>query len=368
MRTQSLAATVVLVTLALAPLALAQGTAKKPKKKHGKAAASASASVEVAPEPTPEPEPPPPPPPAETASTDAAATKELPATPPEKTWDSSDTREDPMKRYYFVGLRYRGDVIPKFLINAFVDGGASIYSNAVGLELDSRKDGFSQVFGLTFQNYGTGNLLFLQKGKDSGDAANWSVVNSGLSAIYASVDLLWSVPIDTAQHWDFEYGIGVGLGVLFGNLADNWVYNSGATGTYFDPTTNQHFNQCQTQNSDPNTGTNGSACMTGRHNGATIAKVGNYIEPAGIAGPRPILFPMVNFPQLGLRYKPIKQFEARVGVGFSLTGFWFGISGDYGLEKQDESEAPATKTVPTHEPRPGTNQDSSGMPSLRGML
>jgi hypothetical protein len=334
MRSQPLAATIVLLAVAIGPFALAQSTTPKPKKKkHGKPAASASASVTAEPEPPPEP--PPPPPPEETARAEPPPPKELPVTPPEKTWSSSDTYEDPMKRYYFVGLRYRGDVIPKFLINAFVDGGATLYSNAAGIELDSRKDGFSTVFGLSYQNYGTGNLLFLQKGKDPTDAANYSVVNSGLSGVYASVDLLWSIPIDSSHHWDFEYGIGVGLGVLFGNLEDNWVFGgpNNPTGPY---SSLSQLRPCQTQN-------DAASCTTGDHSGATIAKVGNYIEPAGIAGPRPLLFPMVNFPQLGIRYKPVKEFEARLGVGFSLTGFWFGISGDYGFEKEDDSEASKPK-------------------------
>ena len=344
MRRHSVAASLVLTALAIAPLALAQ-TTTKPKKKGAKPAATA------APEPTPEPAPPPTPPPAEAASPDTTETKALPATPLEKGWDITDTREDPSKRYYFVGLRYRGDVIPKFLVNAFVDGGATIYSNAVGVELDSRKDGFSTVFGLTLQNYNTGDLLFLEKNKPQ-TANNYSVVNSSLNAVYASVDLLWSVPMDTAHHWDFEYGIGVGLGVVFGDLHDNWVYGGvGAAGQYYDPVTNQHFQQC------PNTTIDG-ACNPANHSNATVSKVANYSEATGIAGPKPILFPMVNFPQIGLRYKPVKSFEARLGMGFSLTGFWFGISGDYGLEREEDSATPS---------KPAPKKDS-GVPSVRGML
>ena len=135
MRRHSLAATLVLLALAVAPLALAQTT--KPKKKGAKPAASATASVTAAPEPTPEPPPPPPPPPPEAAAADTTETKALPAdAAPRSGWDVTDTREDPSKRYYFVGLRYRGDVIPQFLMNLFVDDGATVYSNAVGLELD----------------------------------------------------------------------------------------------------------------------------------------------------------------------------------------------------------------------------------------
>ena len=346
MRRHSLGATLVLVALAIAPLALAQTTTKP--KKGAKPAASASASVTA--DATPEAAPPPPPPaPDDTANTDAPTKKALPDTPPEKGWDVSDTREDPSKRYYYFGLRYRGDIIPKFLINAFVDDGATVFSNAVGVELDSRKDDFSTVFGLTLQNYNTGDLLFLQSGKPQ-TANNYSVINSSLNAIYASVDLLWSVPLDTSHHWDFEYGLGVGLGVVFGALHDDWVYPAGATGTYYDPATNQHFNQCPNTTIDPN-------CNPVNHSNATVSKVGNYSEQAGIAGPKPILFPMVNFPQIGLRFKPVKTFEARLGLGFSLTGFWFGLSGDYGLEKEEDA-------TPT---KPSTKKDS-GTPSTHGML
>ena len=364
MRRHTLCATLVLVALAVAPLALAQTT--KPKKKGAKPAASATATA-AAPDPTPDPAPPPPPPPpTEAADTDASTKKALPETPPEKTWDLSDTREDPSKRYYFFGLRYRGDVIPQFVINAFVDGGSTIYSNAIGVELDSRKDGFSQVFGLTLQNYNTGDLLFLQKDKPQ-TANNYSVVNSSLNAIYASVDFLWSVPLDTSHHLDFEYGLGVGLGVVFGDLHDDWVYGGvGAPGSYYDPTTNQHFQQC------PNTTVDG-ACSPTNHSNATVNKVGNYSEQAGIAGPKPILFPMVNFPQIGLRYKPVKTFEARLGIGFSLTGFWFGISGDYGMEQQDDSTLTKPKAKPKAKDKPEPDSDSdpkkdSGTPSTRGML
>jgi hypothetical protein len=363
MRRHTLGATLVLVALAIAPLALAQ-TTTKPKKKGAKPAASASASVTADATPDAAPPPPPPPPPTDAANTDAPTKKALPETPLETTWDLSDTREDPSKRYYYFGLRYRGDVIPKFIINAFVDGGATIFSNAVGVELDSRKDNFSTVFGLTLQNYNTGDLLFLQKDKPQ-TANNYSVINSSLNAIYASVDLLWSVPLDTEHHWDFEYGLGVGLGVVFGALHDNWVYGGvGAPGSYYDPTTNQHFQQCPNTTVDP-------ACNPVNHSNATVSKVGNYSEESGIAGPKPILFPMINIPQLGLRYKPVKTFEARLGLGFSLTGFWFGISGDYGLEKQEDSmpSRPKHKTKPDAEPEPDAEpKKDSGTPSLRGML
>ena len=53
--------------------------------------------------------------------------------------------------------------------------------------------------------------------------------------------------------------------------------------------------------------------------------------------------------QLGIRYKPIKQMQTRLGLGIALTGFWFGISADYGLDSKAEDTHPAGAS-----PRPRT--------------
>jgi hypothetical protein len=232
----------------------------------------------------------------------------------------TDTFEDPTKRYYFIGLRYRGDVIPQFMLNIFVDGGKTIYSNSIGAEIDIRHDDFSLIPAITYTEYGTGDVVFAQKGKDPTDPGNWSVVNSSLKGLYFSADLLWSHKI--APHWDFEYGAGFGLGVIFGTLEDNWVYAK--NGGQISPS---NYTACQTVN-------DGAGCSNANHQMATTSKVGGYLEPSWVnGGSKPSVFPLINFPQLGIRYKPIKQMEARLGVGFSLTGFWFGLSANYGLEK-----------------------------------
>jgi len=65
--------------------------------------------------------------------------------------------------------------------------------------------------------------------------------------------------------------------------------------------------------------------------------VGGYTEPSWFnGGSKPNFFPWIGIPQFGLRFKPIKAMEARLQIGFSLTGFWFGLSADYGFEKPTE--------------------------------
>jgi hypothetical protein len=317
--------------LAAAPLALAQ-TSDKPKKKGAKPAASAPADS-AADTPPPAPAPDPAPAASSTSATDdggdAAPKGDLPAIPPEPISANSDTLEDPLKSYTFIGLRYRGTVVPQFLINAFVNEGATFYSNMVGAELDIRKDGHSTMPWIAFANYGFGDTLFEQDSNSGGKdvAGNWSVVNSSLNAIYLGLDELWSVPLDHNHHWDFEYGFGVGLGAVFGDLGNNWVYQN-ASGPLHS-SDHGNYSPCQTQS-------DGSGCSPLDHQNATTAKIGGYKEKAGLLGPKPILFPYVSVPNLGVRFKPVKQFESRLQVGFSLTGFWFGLSVDYGLEKTRE--------------------------------
>lgn len=353
MKRESLTATLVLVVLAAAPIAFAQTA--KPKKKGAKPAASASATAtDTAP---PADTTPPAAPATSAAPEDAAsasASAELPNTPPEGASDSSITIEDPLKTYYFIGARYRGTVIPKFLVNAFVNGGATFYSNLVGLELDMRKDGHSTIPWLAIATYGFGNTLFENNGSNNTGpefAGNWTVVSSSLNAIYLGLDELWSVPLDDSHHWDFEYGFGVGLGVVFGTLNNTWVHTKNGT-----------------QISDGNyvpcvQGDTATGCNSADHNGSTPLKVGPgpgqyYTESAGLLGPKPILFPYVAFPDLGIRWKPTKQFEGRLGLGFSLTGFFFGISGNYGLEKPEGGgESPK-----------GEKTKASSLPIVRGML
>ncbi len=284
--------------------------------------------------------PPPSAPPAATAPPTSVAADEEPTVAPEKKphrmaesapdveADSTDTAEDPSIRYKFVGLRYRGTVIPKFLENLFVNEGATIYSNTIGAELDLRKEGQSIIPWLAYTEYGTGDILFFQKGQPD-TSNNYSVVNSSLKGIYAGLDELWSSPLDDHHHFDLEYGFGVGLGFIFGDLQNNWVFRNSA-GNLTD-SQGRTYTECGSQfdgAGDPN-----RPCSTAGHQNATTAKVGGYVEPNWFnGGSVPVIFPHLSG-TFGVRYKPIKQLETRLDIGIALTGFWFGLSADYGLEK-----------------------------------
>jgi hypothetical protein len=267
------------------------------------------------------------------ADTSSAPSGEnLPNLPPESQVSISDTREDPEKKYYFVGLRYRGTVIPQFLMNLFVNDGATVYSNSIGVELDIRHGGSSLIPWIMYTDFNTGDMLFLEKGKDDTYAANYSDVNSSLKAIFLGVDELWSANLVPTK-LDFEFGFGVGIGAVWGDLVNNWVFEDPNGALH--ATNGRSYSRCVSQTSGGPLGSAGDVgCDPYTHSTHFPAKVGGYIEPNWFnGGPVPVVFPHISVPQIGLRYKPIKQFQARLGLGFGLTGFWFGLGIDYGLEQ-----------------------------------
>jgi hypothetical protein len=268
----------------------------------------------------------PPPTPPSQATGDKTA---LTPTTAKDTYDIYDVEEHDGRRYMFVGAHYRGNIIPKFILNMFTDGGGTIYTNMIGANFEFRKDGFSIIPALTYHELGTQDMLFHEKNKDD-FVGNYSVVNSGLKIIYASVDLLWSTKMN--KNWEFEYGAGFGLGTVFGDLQNNWVQvDTANTPGALQGDNGTRYRRCDV------VGPVGSGCNRKDHQDSSVDKVGTYTEPSWVnGGSKPNFFPLISVPQVGLRFKPVKNFVGRLGLGFSLTGFWFGLSAQYGLEHKPE--------------------------------
>jgi hypothetical protein len=336
----------VLLAICAAPVALAQTAAPKKPKKGAKPAASASASASAAPEP-----PPPAPEPAPSASapsesSDSSKDSSKGAAAEEETAPASapsEVAEKAGQKYYFVGLRYRGTIIPQFFQNLFVDDGGTVYSNSIGLELDMRQDGRSMVPWLMYTDYGMGDTLFLTKGKDPGDGSQYSVVNSGLKALYLGLDENWSAPL--ADGLDFTYGFGVGIGFVFGSLSNNWVYRTQSTNSQLTAANGLRFNQCQSVAPAADlVGPN--SCDPALHQNSQTAKVGGYQEPNWFnGGSVPVVFPHIAIPDLGLRYKPIKQLAIALHAGFQITGFFWGLNVDYALDTDNKGASEKPKAT-----------------------
>lgn len=229
--------------------------------------------------------------------------------PPEGAASDDSPVEEKGKTYRFVGLRYRGIVIPKFMISLFGDGGRTVYNHAFGPEFTVRKDNFEYVFSLWWAGYYMDDAPF-KASSDGNDA--WEIVKSNLSVLYLTSDFLWSSPI--SPQFAINYGMGAGFGFVFGSLERT-----------------QAFPPNGDLNSDPETWEKCPAPQAGTTCGTDNKHYNGYEEPSWAnGGSKPIIFPWLAV-QTGVRYKPSKQFAARLDVGFGLSGFFFGLAGNYGL-------------------------------------
>ena len=249
-----------------------------------------------------------------------AAATTPPPPQPEPAWH--DPVERPGKRQLFLGLRYRGTVVPQFLMNLFANEGKTLLIHTGGIELEVRRDRMSLLPWVSYTDYRMDDTLFLEKNKDASKPGSWSFANSSVKALFAGIDILWSVPL--GRFLDFEAGLGVGVGYLFGDFVSNWVYDD-PSGRLVS-SAGRHFSGCVTA-------ADAASCDKANHNNAKVDKVNRYVEPTWFGGGTvPNLYARITAPILGLRFKPIRAFTVRVNVATSLTeGFVFGANLDFRL-------------------------------------
>jgi hypothetical protein len=89
------------------------------------------------------------------------------------------------KAYYFVGARFRYVIVPKFYMNIFGDGGATVGVPAFGPEFTVRKNGFEYVISAMYASYAMDPTPFKAK-TDDNDA--WEIVDTNLKTLYLMSD------------------------------------------------------------------------------------------------------------------------------------------------------------------------------------
>lgn len=232
----------------------------------------------------------------------------------------SEVFEDPLKRYYFLGVRFRDVVVPQFMLELFAKGGATGNVWLVGPELTMRKDRTEIDISLVYADYGFGPAML--KGKDDADVA-YEVVKSELKVGYLTFDLLIDVPLDSSGMFSFLIGGGVGVGFVAGDLHRTQAYPT--DGGAADPKDASKWTKC-TGDGDGF----GGYCDNGNNHYTSGGK--DFSEPSWLdGGSKPVILPWLSIPQLSFRAKPIKQMQIRADVGFAITGFFFGLSSGYGF-------------------------------------
>jgi hypothetical protein len=219
--------------------------------------------------------------------------------------------EEPGKTYRAVGLRYRAVIVPQFMMNLFGSGGRTVVANGFGPEFTIRKDAFEYDFSAWYTSYAMDPTPF--KAKSDGAEA-WELVESHIKVLYLTSDFLWSH--DLAPEFAVNYGVGAGLGIVWGDLDRTQAY----PGKGADNSTGAGYQACSAPGvPDP------TFCGNDNNHYA------GYTEPSWAnGGSKPIVFPWLVL-QTGLRWKPHKNFIARLDAGFGTSGFFLGLGADYGL-------------------------------------
>jgi hypothetical protein len=218
--------------------------------------------------------------------------------------------EDPHKSYYFIGLRYRGMVLPKFMMTLFGDGGTGVYVNGLGPEFTVRKDNFEYVLSAWWAGYNMPSTRF----KAAGDPPDgWEYVKANLNVVYFTSDFNWTSQITPV--FGLNLGLGAGFGLVTGNINRTEAYQDNAG----------NWQRC----AGPSP-INGQNDVNGYCDRGDDAQYNSNEKSWANGGSKPIVFPWLAL-QTGVRIKPHRNFMARLDFGWAITGPFFGIAGNYGL-------------------------------------
>lgn len=217
---------------------------------------------------------------------------------------------------HWLGARFRGLLVPTFFMNIFADGGTTTYLPGAGVTYTARLGVVDLEPSLTFTSYNLGPTAF--KPKDTPDT-EWEIVESDLWGVVAALDVLYRVPISPAV--ELRVGAGFGIGWAFAGDLYRWQSypESGQAG---DPSS---YLKCNGPN-DP--------AGTFRYCNQLDKDADRYGAPDaswGDGGARPIVYPWLAIPQLGLALRPIPEVAIDLELGLTLNGLLTGTGVRFGL-------------------------------------
>jgi hypothetical protein len=227
--------------------------------------------------------------------------------------DGGDEEEPEPEPDVWIGTRFRGIVIPQFLMSAFGDGGTTVFVPGGALTVTKTTGGPDLIFSFGWAGYFVRGMPW--KGKDDPDT-EWELVDSNLQSFVAALDLMWSFPIDDAGRWRFRIGGGIGLGIaFFGDLSRNQAFPP--DGKPGDP---YQYERCEGPNDPPG---------TFRYCNLLDKDADHYPGHAEKTwfqgGSRPVIYPWISIPQLEIELRPSERVALDLELASTISGFMFGL-------------------------------------------
>lgn len=218
----------------------------------------------------------------------------------------------------WIGARFRGVLMPQLLMNLVADGGTTIFVPGGGLTYTRRTSGPDISIGVQYATYQMGGTPFKPHGTPD---TEWEIVESDLHTTIATADLLWRIPLDDADDVELRLGAGVGVGIAFAGEIRRWqAYPpDGAEG---DP---DLWEKCAGPNDPAGTF---RYCNQLDKDADRYGRAEPYWHEDGL---RPLFFPWLSLPQVGLTFHTTETTALDLQVGLTLNGLMTEVGMRFGL-------------------------------------
>jgi hypothetical protein len=198
------------------------------------------------------------------------------------------------------------------MLELFLEQAPTLGNGSVGIMADYRTDdGPTLQIGLGYTGYGFSGPM--QATGDPETDTEW--IESDLALIHLTGSVLWST--DISEKFAFEYGVGLDLGILVGELVRSEAFKSGADfkkcpGPILPPDPAAAFCELPT---NPRGGTDAYDAE-----GAHYNVVEERVPPIGGG---------FMLPHLALRYQPVPEVALKLEAAYGIVQLWLGLSVAY---------------------------------------
>lgn len=219
---------------------------------------------------------------------------------------------------YWMGARFRGLLVPTFVMNIVADGGTTTYWPGGGLTFGARVGDVDLVTSVSVTSYALSTTPF--KPHDTPDT-EWELVESDLVGLAASLDVLYVIPLDPKEEGAIKIGAGFGLGWAFAGDLYRWQ-SYPKDGKEGDPAT---YQKCAGPNNPAGT------FRYCNQLDKDAERYGSADKTWSDGGARPVVYPWLALPLIDFAYRPIDDLGLDLEVGLTLNGFLTGVGARYGF-------------------------------------
>ncbi|XXX80538.1 hypothetical protein WMF30_17395 [Sorangium sp. So ce134] len=226
------------------------------------------------------------------------------------------------QRNVWLGAGFRGFFVPQVMFELFGEGGRHAFFPGGDVSLSTRLGRFDLVFSVAYARFQLPATPFLPNGHPDTD---YEIIESDLQALQADARLVWNIPLDRDERFAFRVGAGLGVGWMFmGELYRTQAYPGDAVPgdqSTFVPGDPYRYKKCRGPNNPE-----GSFRYCNQLDYDADHYPG-YTEPSWFTRPKgkpqglkPVVYPWLLFPELGLSFRPWDRVAFDLRIGASVTG------------------------------------------------